>query len=856
MNISNRKSPSTKPYVSLVILTYIKFDLFAELLKSILLQNQEYFEIIIIDSGCLPETKQVIKQYLDDKETSNKCDIKYKYKEACDNPGYAIGNNRGVELVAESSQWILLLNDDIIMEGDKFFDSMLDIAETKESAAAAGCKMIVTSGEKIIEAGSMVFEEASAAGFGRDRYDMDAPELSYPRPVDYISGACLLVNKNVFNDYGDGGFDHKHFPSYYEDTDLQMHIQHDLKMEVWFQPKAVAFHAEHASFGNTDSTELIQKNAKLFKQKWKNSLIAHVPNPHALKPHAMHLAFLTGADLRARDPTKANIIYFDELIPNRSKGRGFGRAFDNIEMLANLGHRITVASYYPRPDKWCDEDCINELTQLGVEVVTTDWQELMKSRVGFYDILLVSRPSTFKMSYKKWREFFKESPMAIIYDCEALWYQRDIDSLNLYKNKGIHFPSLGSEFDIRIREFTNRQLKKNELSLLQFSDIVVPVSQKEANLIQKLLPDVAVQTIGHVMELPDLKELVPFDNREGILFIASFAGVMYYNGDAIWYFLKEIYPLIIADSPIPLTIAGREIPEELREFTKNNDLDRYVTFLESPEDIKPLYDSNRVFIAPHLYGSGIQFKLSECLSMGIATVMSKLSADAFGIKPKDEIACIGDTPESFKKCVISAHNDPNTWTKLRDNGLQFIKETHSREHVRELWRQTISKGQAIYKELELQKIMVESSTFEVDAPCPEGESQYMDMYPHVKIRTAGSDPNFITAFVHWLHIGKAEGNIYSCDNRFSKHGLFKDDLWRPYPEETCSVGEAIYKLLSPDVAKAIAEGLFPPSAYTHWKLYGFEEGKDFYCEEALKILGVETDTVLTKMIEIALKKLE
>ena len=216
MNKSNRKSPSTKPYVSLVILTYIKFDLFAELLKSILLQDQEYFEIIIIDSGCLPETKQVIKKYLDDKETSNKCDIKYKYKEACDNPGYAIGNNRGVELAAESSQWILLLNDDIIMEGDNFFDSMLDIAETKESAAAAGCKMIVTSGEKIIEAGSMVFKEASAAGFGRDRYDMDAPELSYPRPVDYISGACLLVNKNVFNDYGDGGFDHKHFPNYYE----------------------------------------------------------------------------------------------------------------------------------------------------------------------------------------------------------------------------------------------------------------------------------------------------------------------------------------------------------------------------------------------------------------------------------------------------------------------------------------------------------------------------------------------------------------------------------------------------------------------------------------------------------------
>jgi hypothetical protein len=211
---SNRKSPSTKPYVSLVILTYKKFDLFAELLKSILRQNQDYFEIVIVDSGCLKETKRVIQKYLDDTETNNRWNIRYKYLEACDNPGYAIGNNRGVELVAESSQWITLLNDDIIMQGDTFIDSMLDIAETKESAAAAGCKLIVTSGDKIIEAGSMVFKESSAAGFGRGRFDMDSPELSYPRPVDYISGACLMVNKNVFNDYG--GFDGKHFPNYYE----------------------------------------------------------------------------------------------------------------------------------------------------------------------------------------------------------------------------------------------------------------------------------------------------------------------------------------------------------------------------------------------------------------------------------------------------------------------------------------------------------------------------------------------------------------------------------------------------------------------------------------------------------------
>jgi hypothetical protein len=89
---------------------------------------------------------------------------------------------------------------------------------------------------------------------------------------------------------------------------------------------------------------------------------------------------------------------------------------------------------------------------------------------------------------------------------------------------------------------------------------------------------------------------------------------MYYNGDAIWYFLDKIYPLVLQDQqatePIQLTIAGRDIPLELIRFvTRNATLARHVTFLESPESIDDLMEDNRLFIAPHQYGSGIQYKV-------------------------------------------------------------------------------------------------------------------------------------------------------------------------------------------------------------------------------------------------------
>ena len=103
-----------------------------------------------------------------------------------------------------------------------------------------------------------------------------------------------------------------------------------------------------------------------------------------------------------------------------------------------------------------------------------------------------------------------------------------------------------------------------------------------------------------------------FDHRKGILFIGAFHNRMYYNGDAIWYFVTEIFPLIVKESngTIPLSIAGRKIPKVLRESVEQNPIiSDHVNFFESPPDLRHLYNQNRVVLAPHFDGAGIQFKV-------------------------------------------------------------------------------------------------------------------------------------------------------------------------------------------------------------------------------------------------------
>lgn len=142
-----------------------------------------------------------------------------------ENRGFAYANNLGVRNSAGRN--ILFLNPDTIIVGDAI-GTMLRELDARPDAGIAGCRLLntdLTVQTSCIQRFPSIFNQT----FGVEWLRLRLPKLSFwgirplfepsaePAEVEVISGACLMIKRDVFE--GVGGFSEEYF-MYAEDADL------------------------------------------------------------------------------------------------------------------------------------------------------------------------------------------------------------------------------------------------------------------------------------------------------------------------------------------------------------------------------------------------------------------------------------------------------------------------------------------------------------------------------------------------------------------------------------------------------------------------------------------------------------
>ena len=150
--------------------------------------------------------------------------------------------------------------------------------------------------------------------------------------MDYCSGACLLVRKEVLDVLG--GLDRRYSPAYYEDTDLAFAAR-KLGYRVVYQPEAKIRHAEGSSNG-TDEESGVKRYQKVsreaFRLKWQTELLAQYDS---LRP---------SSEWRAGVRRRASVLVVSDRVRCPNQDSGSKRMFELLMALSGPRPRRDLLS--------------------------------------------------------------------------------------------------------------------------------------------------------------------------------------------------------------------------------------------------------------------------------------------------------------------------------------------------------------------------------------------------------------------------------------------------------------------------------------------------------------------------------
>ncbi|MGE3062928.1 MAG: glycosyltransferase family 2 protein [bacterium] len=224
-------------------------DLFFECYESVFSQSYTNFKVHVIDNNSTDDSVEILKAEFPE----------VKVTEAGGNFGYT-ANNFGLkyfELI--EADYLLVMNSDVILERD-CLKNLIHFMENNTGVGAANPMIMMNRKRDIICSTGINLNEAAFSrnsgflSFKKEALNGDDRRL--------LSGACMILRKNLINKTGLFDFD---FKSYYEDADLSLRILSFTDFKLALVKEAECFHEGSASYSkeSRESDYLMLRNQYL-----------------------------------------------------------------------------------------------------------------------------------------------------------------------------------------------------------------------------------------------------------------------------------------------------------------------------------------------------------------------------------------------------------------------------------------------------------------------------------------------------------------------------------------------------------------------------------------------------------------
>jgi GT2 family glycosyltransferase len=617
------------PALAVIMVVFNRFELTMLALSSLRENFAGALELIVFDNDSDDETRRLADYVLGARILKGES-----------NYGFLRGANLALAHVTAPA--LLFLNNDVELGYGAVPAAMARLASDLSIAAVGG--KIIRSNGVLQEAGSIIWNEGTTAGYMRDGAPL-APEANFVRDVDYCSAVFLLCRSEVVR--GLGGFDEAFSPAYFEDVDLCVRMGL-AGYRVVYDPAVVVHHLEFGSAATTEaSMALMRRGRRIFRKKHAGFL-------------QTRLAPSNDTLVQARSVSGGKkILYIEDTVPVRRLGSGFVRSNDVLRAIVAAGFEAHVF-----PVNGTRLDVMSLLGDMpdGVECLYdrdfTTLPAFLEARRGVYDVVWIGRTHNFaRVMPLLVKAGIDPARVPVVLDTEAVSAKREEARAAVEGRRFELGPALRAEF--AGAEVCRR---------------ILTVNDEE----RKLVADLGV---SRVVTLGTARRAAPlaagFAARAGLLLVCGMHQADSPNLDSLHWYKEFLLPALVAEmgaAPV-LHVVGYRAPEiDVSAFAGMAEIRLH----GEVSDLAPFYASARVFVAPARFAAGTPYKIYEAASYGLPCVASDLLVGQLGWGEEILSAPVGDAV-AFARQVARVYGDEAEWWRVREAALARVERENGVE---------------------------------------------------------------------------------------------------------------------------------------------------------------------------------
>lgn len=202
-------------------------------------------------------------------------------------------------------------------------------------------------------------------------------------------------------------------------------------------------------------------------------------------------------------------------------------------------------------------------------------------------------------------------------------------------------------------------------------DVNAVVSEEEGKVLSLACPGLRTRIVPNGV---DTEYFTPRPDPGGTTMLFCGSMYMHPNQEAIRYFIRRIWPRVVAQIPdVRLYVVGSNPPRWIKDLEK---ADPRIFVIGFVEDVRPYFKKAALCICPIVSGGGTRLKILDSLAMGVPVVATSFAASGLELE-HDKHLLLADTEEQFANCIFQLLANPSLRKQLAIAGAKRVEQAYS-----------------------------------------------------------------------------------------------------------------------------------------------------------------------------------